>query len=57
MGVGRELRVCVSVKKRLQIYNYTKGTFELIKVVYGRFRTGLIGVLLALVSWCSGQLH
>ena len=32
VGVGRELRVCVSVKKRLQIYNYRKGTFELIKV-------------------------
>ena len=32
VGVGRELRVCVSVKKRLHIYNFRKGTFELVKV-------------------------
>ena len=31
-GYGKELRVCVSVKKRLQIYHYKSAAFELVKV-------------------------
>ena len=32
VGYGRELRTCVSVKKRLQIYHFKRGVFELVKV-------------------------
>ena len=32
IGCKRELRVCVSVKKRLQIYQFKNETFELVKV-------------------------
>ena len=35
VGYGRELRVCVSVKKRLHIYQYKKGLFEIVKVREG----------------------
>lgn len=32
IGYGRELRVCVAVKKKLQIYQFRRENFELVKV-------------------------
>ena len=43
VGYGRELRVCVSVKKRLHIYQYKKGLFEMVKVREGRREGGREG--------------
>ena len=43
VGYGRELRVCVSVKKRLHIYQYKKGLFEMVKVREGGRKGGREG--------------
>jgi hypothetical protein len=44
LGFGRELRLCVATKKRLQLYEWKKSTFCQIKV------SGWVGVAVGLIQ-------